>query len=175
VRLTAHRDALHAIDRRLRAAGPPPWIALTWRAGERSKGLFDRLFKEAPIAELGAALKGKQATWISVQRVPAPGEREALAQALGAPVHDFSAVNADLESALALLDLADDYVGVSNTNTHLRAGLDRPARVLVPFAPEWRWGLAGKSPWFPAMTPYRQTAGGDWAGALADLRRDMLP
>jgi hypothetical protein len=90
-------------------------------------------------------------------------------------VHDFSDVNADLESALALLDLVADYVGVSNTNTHLRANLDRPARVLVPFAPEWRWGLEGTSPWFPAMTTYRQAPGGDWGRALADLRRDMLP
>ena len=27
----------------------------------------------------------------------------------------------------------------SNANTHLRAGLGRPQRVLVPDPPEWRW------------------------------------
>jgi Tfp pilus assembly protein PilF len=175
LRFEARPQALDAIGRRLNAAGPAPWIALTWRAGERSLGLFDRLFKEAPIAELGAALRGKPATWISVQRAPAAGEREALALALGAPVHDFSDVNADFESALATLDLAADYVGVSNTNMHLRAGLGHPARVLVPFAPEWRWGLQGNSPWFPAMTTYRETAGRDWSRALGELSRDMRP
>ena len=173
--LAADARSREAMERRLRDAGPPPWIAITWRAGERSRGLFDRLFKEAPIADLGAALKGVRATWISVQRAPLAGEREALARAIAAPVHDFSDANENLESALGLLDLVTDYVGVSNTNTHLRAGLDRPGRVLVPFAPEWRWGLAGTSPWFPAMTTYREKAGGGWVRALADLRRDMLP
>ena len=52
-----------------------------------------------------------------------PADSEALERALGAPLHDFSAINADLESALAAMDLVDEYVGVSNTNMHLRAGV----------------------------------------------------
>ena len=164
-----------AIAQRLRAAGPRPWIALTWRAGERSPGLFDRLFKEAPLAPLGEALRGLQATWISVQRAPAAGEREALEGALGATVHDFSGVNGDLDDALAAMDLVDDYVGVSNTNMHLRAGVGQDARVFVPFAPEWRWGFEGRSPWFPSMRIYREAPGRDWSGAFAALTRDMRP
>ena len=58
---------------------------------------------------------------------------------------------------LALLALLDDYVGVSNTNMHLRAGVNRTAKVLVPAPPEWRWMAEGKeSPWFPGFTVYRQ-------------------
>ena len=171
--LAPQAAARERISRRLSDAGPAPWIALTWRAGERSTGMFDRLFKEVPVSALGAALQGIRATWILLQRAPQAGERESLAAARGAPVHDFSDVNSDLEMALAALDLADDYVGVSNTNTHLRAGLGRPARVLVDFAPEWRWGLRGGSPWFPGMRTYRAARGGDWTAALAELTRDM--
>jgi tetratricopeptide (TPR) repeat protein len=173
--LSSKPEARDAMLDRLRRAGPPPWIALTWRAGERSKGLFDRLFKEVPLPAFGSALRGVRATWISIQRAPEEGECETLGQALGASVHDFSDVNADLERALAALDLVDDYVGVSNTNVHLRAGLGRGARVLVPFAPEWRWGLEVASPWFPAMKVYREARGADWTGALAALSRDMRP
>ena len=159
------------VEARLQAAGPRPWIALTYRAGERGTGLFDRLYKEVPVARLGEALRGKPGTCISVQRAPEPAEHEALQQALGAVVHDFSDVNADLEDALALMDLADQYVSVSNTNIHLRAGLKRGAHVLVPFPPEWRWGLEGESAWFPDMKTYRQESGGDWSRALAELGR----
>jgi hypothetical protein len=45
--------------------------------------------------------------------------------------------------------------------------------VLIPFAPEWRWGLQGASPWFPGMKTYREARGGDWSAALAELSRDM--
>ena len=97
-----------------------------------------------------------------------------FAATLGRPVHDLSALNEDLESMLVLLSLIDDYVGVSNTNMHLRAGAGKTARVLVPAPPEWRWMAEGKeSPWFPGFSVYRQRYDGSWEGALAELQQDM--
>ena len=75
---------------------------------------------------------------------------------------------------LAVLALIEDYIGVSNTNMHLRAGAGRTARVLVPQPPEWRWMAAGEeSPWFPGFRIYRQGIDGDWGEALAKLARDL--
>jgi hypothetical protein len=89
-------------------------------------------------------------------------------------VHDFTSVNADLEDALALLAQVDDYVGVSSTLVHLRAGVDRAARIVVPFPYEWRWMESGDaSPWFPRATVYRQDTRGDWSSALSNLSRDL--
>jgi hypothetical protein len=141
---------------------------------EPRSGRIENLFKEIPIDALGAALRGVFATWIAIQRDPAAGEIDALSKAIGAPVHDFTAVNADLEDALALLAQVDDYVGVSSTLVHLRAGVDRAARILVPFPYEWRWMESGDaSPWFPRATVYRQDASGDWSAALSRLSRDL--
>ncbi len=128
--------------------------------------------KTVPLEALGAALRPIRATWISVQRLPVAGEREALAAALGGPVHDFSAANDDLEEMLALLSLVDDYIGVSNLNAHLRGAVERSMQVLVPHPPEWRWGIEGdRSPWFPGMRVLRQAQDGDWSTALASLAR----
>jgi len=41
--------------------------------------------------------------------------------------------------------------------------------VLVPFPPEWRWGIEAGSAWFPQMTVHRQKGDGDWRAALAGL------
>ncbi|HEX5128221.1 MAG TPA: tetratricopeptide repeat protein [Usitatibacter sp.] len=149
---------------KLAALGAAPCVALTWRAGTTSAGGPARnLFKEVSPALLGQRLRERRATWISVQRLPAPGERESLAEALGAPVHDASYANNDLEEILALISVVDDYVGVSNTNTHLRAGTGGPMRVLVPHPPEWRWGLEGeRSVWFPTALVERQHVNGRW-------------
>ena len=87
----------------------------------------------------------------------------ALEEALGAPVHDASFANGELDDILALMSAVDDYVGVSNTNTHLRAGTGGAMRVLVPHPPEWRWGLQGdRSPWFPTARVERQQLNGRW-------------
>jgi hypothetical protein len=76
-------------------------------------------------------------------------------------VHDLSAANDDLEDMLALLSLVDEYVGMSNANAHLRAGLGRTMQVLVPNPPEWRWGISGeRSPWFRSMRIHRPSP--DW-------------
>ena len=164
---------------RLAQAGNPPYIGLTWRGGtapERQlSGDAWLLYKQIGLEPLGSALRGIAGTLVALQRKPTGGEIETLSGHIGLRVHDFSDLNNDLEGMLALLALIDDYVGVSNTNMHLRAAAGRTARVLVPQPAEWRW-MAGRasSPWFPAFpsTASRSTeAGGGPCGAQAGPRR----
>ena len=166
---------------RLAALGPPPYVALTWRAGtdnskipEYQRGLIDLMYKEVSLPELGRALRELPGTLLAVQRAPREGEIAALSAATGREVRDFCELNGDVEEMGELLAAIDDYVGVSNTNMHLAAALGRTARVLVPFPPDWRWKLEGaESPWFPGFCVYRQTRERSWAPALAALRRDL--
>jgi len=165
---------------RLGRLGPGPYVGVTWRAGTdfRRGPEFGRsmqaLSKEIELSALGGALGRAPGTLVSLQRRPAPDETRALAALAGRPVHDLSEVNDDLESALALVSVLDEYVAVSNTSVHLRAGAGRTSRVLVPFPPEWRWMAKGaESPWFPGSRVYRQSAGRDWAQALAALAADL--
>ena len=65
--------------------------------------------------------------------------------------------------------LLDRHAGVSNTNMHLAAAAGATADVLVPFPPEWRWGLGEESAWFPGFRIHRQTRERDWSHALAEL------
>ena len=160
LRLTPLQDRVHRLEARLPRGEAAPLVGLTWRAGTVAPGPVARQLKELEPAALARAAQGKRGTWISVQRQPRPGEREALEGALGSPVHDMSAANEDLEEMLALMSVLDDYVGVSNFNTHLRAGLGRPMEVLVPYPPEWRWGIAGeRSVWFPTAQVKRLEPG----------------
>ncbi len=169
-RITEMRD-------RLARAGPPPYLGITWRAGtlpHLQKGEDWVLHKTIAPAQLAEAVRDFRGTLIALQRRPDPVELDALSAALARPVHDFTAVNEDLEGMLALLALIEEYVGVSNTNMHLRAGVGKTARVLVPCPAEWRWmASGGESPWFPGFPIYRQGLDGDWKAALARLAKDL--
>jgi tetratricopeptide (TPR) repeat protein len=172
--LPARVAAAHA---RLQRLGPPPYVGLTWRAGttpEDQKGdLYRSLYKEVPAAALARALHAG-GTLVSLQRRPQPGETGQLAALAGRPVHDLSAANDDLEDMLALLAVLDEYVGVSNTNMHLRACAGRIGRVLVTWPAEWRWmGAGDRSPWYPGFRVYRQRADGDWSAAMQRLADDL--
>ncbi len=156
----------------LKKLGPAPYIGATWRAGVRNR--LGTVFKVAPLEGLAEVLSGVAGTFLALQRKPEAGEIAALSQKIGRPVHDFTALNEDLEDMLALLSLMDEYVTVSNTNVQLRAGAGRTSRVLVPNPPEYRWMAEGEeSPWFPGCKVYRQMMDGDWDEALAALARDL--
>ncbi|MGH8620463.1 MAG: hypothetical protein ACREUW_22435, partial [Burkholderiales bacterium] len=168
-----------ALRARLAALGPAPYIGVTWSAGTSprdQKGGPWLLYKHVDLDAFAGALAPAPGTLLALQRLPEPGTLEQLAARAGRPVHDLTALNEDLEEMLALLSLLDDYVGVSNTNVHLRASLGLPSRVLVPSQGEWRWMLTGRtSPWFPGTLLYRQSLQGDWGDALATLAADLVP
>jgi len=164
-------DRTFAMAAMLRAAGPPPYVGITWQAGQRADGF---LFKEVAPEALGAAVAHTHGTLVSLQRNPEVGAHARLERAAGREIADLSAYNNDLEDMLALMHLLDHYVGVSNTNMHLRAGAGRPARVLVANPADYRWMAAGeRSPWFPDFPVYRQAANGSWDAALARLADDL--
>jgi hypothetical protein len=165
---------------RLAALGAGPYIGVTWRAGTdfRRGPEFGRdaraLSKEIDANSLAQALRDTPGTLVALQREPVAEEIAALSNAAGRRVHDLSAVNDDLDSMIGLLAVLDEYVAVSNTNVHLRAGLGRASRLLVPFPPEWRWMAAGdESPWFPGCRVYRQAPERTWTSALSALRTDL--
>ena len=176
LRIAALPERLEEMRRKLGELGPAPYIGITWRGGtapEKQQTATWLLFKSIGLPALADVLKDVPGTLVAIQRKPEIGEIDALSSALGRTVHDLSGLNNDLESMLAVLELIDEYVGVSNTNMHLRAAAGRTARVLVPTPPEWRWMSGGDSPWFPGFGIYRQSLQGDWNAALAQLHHDL--
>lgn len=161
---------------KLAELGPPPYLGLTWRAGSQNAnhGIHRFLDKAIALDTLAQTIRDWPGTLISLQRNPQPGETQHLSQLCGQTIHDLSHINDDLDDALALLDLIDHYVAVSNTNIHLRAGLGKTAHVLIPHPPEWRWMAHGDtSPWFPGFRLYRQRPDGDWGPAITALRNAL--
>lgn len=162
----------------LAAFGPPPYLGITWQGGKIKqaghKGVWRNLFKEISPAMLGSVARDWPGTVVMLQRVPRAEDVASFSKALGRPFLDWSRVNDDLADALAGLSLLDEYVGVSNTNMHLLAGIGRTARVLVPYPADWRWLAKGEeSPWFPGFRIYRQARNLDWEPALQALAESL--
>jgi len=156
------------IRRRLTALGPPPHIGVTWRAGSKKRG------RAVPIEAMARALRSADGTVIALQRDIRHRELDEFATSLGRPVYRLADVDTDLEDLLALLDLLDEYVCVSNSNVDFRMARAKPSRVLVAHPPDLRWMASGdRSPWFPSSPLYRQEADGDWGSALARLADDL--
>ncbi|MBT5048965.1 MAG: tetratricopeptide repeat protein [Rhodospirillaceae bacterium] len=168
VALSALPDRVAEIGKQLAAFGGGPYIGVTWRAG--SIGDKRLLHKEVPMEGFARAVAGRSGSIVILQRNPGDGEVLAFSRAVGCPVLDLSGLNSDLEAMLALCSLLDVYIGVSNTNTHLRAACGRDSHVIVPYPAEFRWMSSGsESPWFPGSKLFRQMPDGDWLPATSQL------
>jgi len=171
--VTPQTTQIQSVGTILSELGPPPYTAFTWRAGTNEKNC---LSKHINIATLWNVLQQLPGTLIQVQRLPEDSELNVLKQlSQDRIVHDLSAFNDDLQQMIALMTLIDEYIGVSNTNMHLRLSVNRNAHVLLPHPADWRWTLNKEtSPWFPGFSLYRQTPTGDWNHALQALRKNLM-
>jgi ADP-heptose:LPS heptosyltransferase len=77
------------------------------------------------------------------------------------------------ETAGAILAL-NLVITIDTAVAHLAGALDRPAWVMLPFSPDWRWMLgSADSPWYPSLHLYHQPAPGDWASVIATIGKAL--
>jgi ADP-heptose:LPS heptosyltransferase len=71
----------------------------------------------------------------------------------------------DFDDTAAIFCVIDLLVSVDSSPVHLAGALGRPAWVMVPYVPDWRWLMQREdTPWYPEHRLFRQQKRGDWAG-----------
>jgi hypothetical protein len=146
---------------RLRA----PRIAVAWSG---SAGHVNDRNRSIGVDRLIPLLADERLSFLSIQRDLRDGDVEALArhprlEHVGADLDDF-------DDTAAVVALADVIISVDTSAVHLSGALGRPTWVLLPFCPDWRWGLnAETSPWYPTIRLFRQPSRGDWDSVLARI------
>jgi Tfp pilus assembly protein PilF len=105
------------------------------------------------------------------------GARAADLRALGfdAFVRDLDHGIADFADLAAAIMALDVIVSIDSAPVHLAGALGRPAFVLLPAKPDWRW-LRGRddSPWYPTLRLFRQSSPGDWVGVMERVRAAIV-
>lgn len=143
---------------------PRPLVGLVW-AGRpthandkrRSMALSDL----APLAQEGI-------TFLALQKGPAA--EQASTPPPGMSLLPLSDEIQDFDDTAAILSLIDTLISVDSSPVHLAGALGRPAWVLLPFVPCWRWLLQREdSPWYPGMRLFRQPAAGQWPAVMHDV------
>lgn len=71
----------------------------------------------------------------------------------------------------AIMQLCDSVISVDTAIIHLAGALGRPAHLLLPFVPDWRWMLeTTNSPWYPSILIHRQTKLNEWSDVIANVK-----
>jgi tetratricopeptide (TPR) repeat protein len=142
-------------------------VGLVW-AGRRSHQRD--LERSIALEQLAALAAARGAAWVSLQK------GEAARQAKQAPMEliDWTEELGDMAETAALVENLDLIIGVDTAVAHLAGALGKPTWVLLPYVPDWRWGLQGSdSKWYPTMKLFRQKGLGDWSGAVSEMAEEL--
>jgi tetratricopeptide (TPR) repeat protein len=106
-------------------------------------------------------------SWFSLQvGEPAAG----LALLDGMKIVDLSPWLTDFAETAAAVCHLNLIVTVDTAVAHLAGALARPAWLMLPSAPDWRWLLEREdSPWYPTARLFRQKEARDWTGVAREM------
>jgi Flp pilus assembly protein TadD len=138
-------------------------VGLCWAGNPAHKNDHNRSLPPALLARLltvpGVVFRSLQ-TGAAEQTMP-PALRAALSPPPFA-LRDFAATAA----YIAALDMV---VTVDTSIAHLAGALGVPCRLLLPYAPDWRWLTdRADTPWYASLRLIRQKTPGDWTGVVAE-------
>ena len=165
--LRADPGKVEAWKGRLAALGGSPKIGISWRGGTVGTR---RHLRSIELAKWLPILGTPGIEFISLQYTDCAAELAALREAHGVVVHHWPEAIADYDETAALVCSLDRVVSVCTSLVHLTGALGRPAWVLVPAVPEWRYLREGESmPWYPSVRLHRQERIGEWDGVVGHI------
>ena len=166
--LAAEDAAIARWESRLRELGTGPYVGFCWRGGSVRTHARAR---SVSLSTLAPALSASPARLVSLQRGAIDADERRILQRLNAFLPAEAELD-DIEDLAALVTALDLVVCIDSTVTHLAGALGRNAWVLLPFCPDWRYGMQGDAmPWYPTVTLLRQPSPSVWGpviDALAD-------
>jgi hypothetical protein len=140
------------------------WAGRPTHNNDRNRSItLDMLapFGEVPGVAYVALQKGPAAAQVANWRGPAP------LVGLDAQIETF-------DDTAAILENIDLLVCVDTSLGHLAGGLGRPAWIMVPYAPDWRWLMSRPdSPWYPTLRLIRQEGPKAWPALIQRVADDI--
>ncbi|HSI11543.1 MAG TPA: tetratricopeptide repeat-containing glycosyltransferase family protein [Chthoniobacter sp.] len=81
---------------------------------------------------------------------------------------------ADFTDTAAFMAELDLIISVDTATAHLAGALGRPVWLLLPFSPDWRWGLGSEAtPWYSTMRLFRQKSTGAWEEVVQRVTAEL--
>jgi hypothetical protein len=165
---------IRAEERRLAAWAERLWallprgyrrVGIVWAGRPTHRNDARRSMQLASLAPL-ASLPG--VALVSLQKGPAQAE---IGRWWGrAPLLNLGPELGDFGDTMAVLECLELVVTVDTSVAHLGGAMGKPAWVMLPYAPDWRW-LLGRddSPWYPSLRLFRQSRDRGWDPVVAAI------
>ncbi len=166
--LTPDRQQVEHWRKQLAALGPGLKVGISWRGGV---AVTRRSRRSLDLMQLLPVLSVPGVHWINLQYGERAREISEFTAAQGISIADWpEAIDGDYDNTAALVSALDLVISVCTSLVHLTGALGRPAWVMTPRIPEWRYGLEHDTmPWYPSVRLFRQPERGEWQPVIAKI------
>lgn len=149
------------------SGAPSGGIGIAWRGNPRH---VDDRRRSMSAETMASAFRGRDVTLVCLQKERTEAELAAFA---GCRLIDATPDLGDFADTAALIARLDEVVAVDTAIVHLAGTLGVPVRLLLAYAPDWRWRLGREeSEWYPSLRLVRQEAPGDWGSVIDKIKRE---
>jgi hypothetical protein len=156
---------------RTRELGAGLKVGIAWRGGSASTR---RELRSTRLDQWLPILQQKDCHFVSLQHGGGDVETAALAATHALTVHHWQEAIDAIDETAALISALDLVVSVQTATVHLAGALGRPAWVLVPAVPEWRYLQdSATMPWYPAVLLFRQRQAGRWEHVMRQVAGEL--
>jgi tetratricopeptide (TPR) repeat protein len=143
-------------------AGTRLRVGIAWAGNPKHKNDANRSIHSDLLAPL-ADVEG--IAFFSLQK--ANENEKAAIQPVRPRLIDFTSSLCDFAETAALIEHLDLVICADTAVSHLAGAMGKPVWTLLPFVPDFRWGLGGsQTAWYPTMRLFRQSKPGDWPGVM---------
>lgn len=75
------------------------------------------------------------------------------------------------DDSATIISGLDLVISCDTALVHLAGAMGVPCWALIPYSPDWRWGIEGdKTNWYESLTLIRQKDRGDWTGVFEEVK-----
>lgn len=145
-----------------------PRVGLVW------SGMVRRELDPNPARKRGVSLQtlapllALPIEFHSLQKHLLPEELATLAD--WPQIHSHHEALQDFSDTAALIEAMDLVITIDTSVAHVAGAMGHAVWVMLPFAPDYRWGVAGAAtPWYPGARLFRQSARGDWSTVISEI------
>ncbi len=138
-------------------------IGLVWAGRPTHKNDANRSLALEACNPIAAVAKGRL---VSLQVGPHAEDLKTVAW--GREIEDLAPRLTDFAATAAAVAQLELVICVDTAVAHLAGAMGKECWLLLPFAPDWRWGLGrSDTPWYPSLKLFRQEKIGDWSGVVS--------
>lgn len=149
----------------LKVTSERPLVGISWSGNKK----FDRDKFRSISLEKFLAVIDPSISYVVLQTNCSDEELKQLCQFSNIITHD-KPISSFADTA-AIMQLCDSVISVDTAIIHLAGALGRPAHLLLPFVPDWRWMLeTTSSPWYSSVRIHRQAKLNEWNDVIKSVK-----